>query len=109
MNNSLHACKYRNFARTEVDRVFKIKDELLEEAANCPIKQRKLYLFEQAALRDTKAREKWDNIVAKAETINITVSDEEVREYLEKSGYYLGLKSINYNWWKVWLSNFKSI
>jgi len=106
-NFSTKANYHRSYGRLAVDRLFSIKQELLAEAETEKNQQKKLYLFSQAALRDTKARELWDKVCKEAEElVDNTTTDKEVIDYIQQNYYPVGIKSINMNWWKLWLSNF---
>jgi hypothetical protein len=105
-NFSKEANAYRNAKRFEVDRHFKVRDEfltLMDEEKNV---ERKAYLFGQAAVRDTKARELWDTIIFHAEALGTVVSDEDVAKYKREHYPTLG-KTPKLSWWKTWLGNFK--
>ena len=110
-NFTPQACSYRNLNRNLADRHFKIRDEFNEQAQQEKNPEKKMYLFGQAALRDTKAREAWEKVCAYAETLGTLVSDKVVAEY--KSANYpneivpikLGILT-NLSWWKTWLTNF---
>ena len=110
-NFTPQACAFRFFNRANADRHFKIRDEFNAQAQEEKNPEKKIYLFGQAALRDTKARESWEKTCAHAETLGTLVSDSAVFAY--KEAHYpcegapkqLG-QTTNLNWWKVWLTNF---
>ena len=110
-NYSPQANAFRNLNRASAERHFKIRDEFIEQANNEKNAQKKEYLFGQAALRDTKAREVWEKICAHAETLGTLVSDSVVVAYkqanypCEAAPKQLG-KTVKLSWWKTWLTNF---
>ena len=110
-NYSPQANAYRNLNRYLADRHFKIRDEFNEQAQQEKNPEKKIYLFGQAALRDTKAREVWEKICAHAETLGTLVSDSVVVAYkqanypCEAAPKQLG-NTVKLSWWKTWLTNF---
>lgn len=106
-NFNKEANAYRNAYRVEVDRHFKVRDEFLALMGEEKNLERKAYLFGQAAVRDTKARELWDTIIFHAESLGILVSDEDVANYKGINYPTLG-KTPKLSWWKTWLGNFKA-
>lgn len=96
---------YRLTNRTNVERHFKVRNELLAQAEAESNITKKTYYFGQAALRDTKARELWDAIIVHAETLGTLVSDNTVIIYKALNYPNLG-KTPKLSWWKMWLTNF---
>ena len=111
-NFTPQACAYRFFNRVNADRHFKIRDEFNAQAQDEKNADKKVYLFGQAALRDTKARESWEKTCVHAETLGTLVSDDVVVAYKAENYPYcdefpikLG-KYVKLSWWKTWLTNF---
>ena len=110
-NFTEQACAYRNLNRFGVDRHFKIRDEFKQQAQEEKNPEKKVYLFGQAALRDTKGRELWERICTHAETLGNKVTAEFVAEYktnnypTEAATKKMG-NTVNLSWWKTWLTNF---
>ena len=110
-NYTPQACTYRFFNRINADRHFKIRDEFNTQAQEEKNPTKKVYLFGQAALRDTKARESWERACEHAETLDTLVSDDVVIAY-KQANYpcdaapkQLG-NTVKLSWWKTWLTNF---
>ena len=102
---------YYNMNRPAIDRLFSIKFELQIQAENERNKEKKAYLLGQAALRDSKARELFDRVIAHAKTLGTKVySKEAMYSYANSvpcNKQHDRLRSnLNYSWWNVWLSNF---
>lgn len=113
-NFTPQACAFRFFNRNLADRHFKIRDEFTEQANAEKNETKKQYLFGQAALRDTKARESWEKTCAHAETLGTLVSDDVVAAYkaanypCEAAPKQLGA-TVKLSWWKTWLTNYAQL
>ena len=70
-NFSIQSNLHCNMNRPAVDRQFAIRDELFEQAGLEKNIIKKKYLFDQAATRDTKAREMWEKILTEANAMPI--------------------------------------
>lgn len=97
-----------NNKRAEADRQFGIKDELLMEANAEKDKKKQKYLFDQAAMRDTKARTLLDALKKEIESIRPATFSETV-VYFRAIKFPVDMSNrVMYrpSWWRVWVTNF---
>lgn len=113
MNLTQQGWAYYNMNRPAIDRLFSIKLELEVEAFNETDLKKKKYLLDQAALRDNKARELLDRVLAHAKTLGEKVfTKEALYNYANAVPSIRNCNALrhnlNYSWWNTWISNFVS-
>lgn len=97
-----------NNGRAEADRQFGIKDELLMEANAEKDKKKQKYLFDQAAMRDTKARIILDNLKKQIENTRLATFSEVVAHFRTIKTPVDMSNRVMYRptWWRTWVTNF---